>query len=171
MAEVKRRRGGCCSGCGGVLGEGDISRCATCRARRREKGLERRKERFALHLCIWCWEPALEGKLHCEGCYLKLTAATRDLRGHVSADQLLAIFRAQRGRCVYTGRELTLGVDTSIDHRLPLSRGGASTPDNLQWLYAPVNAMKADLTEQEFFELLDEIQAHRRWNAATGAAT
>ena len=51
-------------------------------------------------------------------------------------------------RCQYTGRLLGPG-EGSLDHVLPLSRGGATTFENVVWSDRRVNHRKADRTPEE----------------------
>ena len=51
-------------------------------------------------------------------------------------------------RCQYTGRLLGPG-EGSLDHVLPLSRGGANTFENVVWSDRRVNNRKADRTPEE----------------------
>ncbi len=53
-------------------------------------------------------------------------------------------------RCVYCGSALDLEFAT-IDHVLPLAKGGAHAPGNLVVACAPCNRMKGDMLPHEFF--------------------
>ncbi len=60
---------------------------------------------------------------------------------------------AQDFRCYYTGVHLVPGVNASLDHRVPRSRGGDPADiDNCVWCDRLINAFKNDLTEAEFVE-------------------
>jgi hypothetical protein len=64
-----------------------------------------------------------------------------------------AKLEAQHFLCFYTGIELVPGRNASVDHRIPISRGGSpSDPENCVWCDRLVNAFKNDLTEDEFIE-------------------
>ena len=43
----------------------------------------------------------------------------------------------------------------SIDHRLPTSRGGDGTPENIVWVDLSCNIMKGNLLDTEFVTLLE----------------
>lgn len=59
-----------------------------------------------------------------------------------------AVRQRDGNRCQYTGR--VLGPDEgSLDHVLPVSRGGASTFENVVWSDRRVNHRKADRTPEE----------------------
>ena len=56
--------------------------------------------------------------------------------------------RRDGNRCQYTGRLLGAG-EGSLDHVLPLSRGGANTFENVVWSDRRVNHRKANRTPEE----------------------
>lgn len=53
-------------------------------------------------------------------------------------------------RCVYCGSLLDLSFAT-IDHVVPVARGGAHVPGNLVVACAPCNRLKGDMLPHEFF--------------------
>ncbi len=53
-------------------------------------------------------------------------------------------------RCVYCGHSLEMG-EATIDHVLPLARGGGDVPGNLVVACGPCNRLKGDLLPHEFF--------------------
>ena len=59
-----------------------------------------------------------------------------------------AVRQRDGNRCQYTGRLLGPG-EGSLDHVLPLSRGGANTFENVVWSDRRVNNRKADRTPEE----------------------
>lgn len=85
-------------------------------------------------------------------------------------DQLCAILsRAwynQRGRCAYTGKQL--GRDAQVDHKVPISRGGTNTADNLHWVTAAANFVKRDKTHDEFLALCLDIAHYIELNTPKG---
>lgn len=64
-----------------------------------------------------------------------------------------ALWEKQGGRCAYTGELLIPGVNASLDHKIPSTRGGTNDLENLQWVTYQVNRMKTDMLEEEFFRL------------------
>ena len=66
-------------------------------------------------------------------------------------------FREQGGRCWYTNRPITPGVDASLDHTIAKARGGTDEESNLRWVHVKVNEMKRELSEQELYEFCTEI--------------
>ena len=47
-----------------------------------------------------------------------------------------------------------------IDHKIPLTRGGSHTKDNLALIYEDCNRMKRDKTPEEFLEHVHRIATH-----------
>jgi len=66
---------------------------------------------------------------------------------HTAAD-ILALFDAQSGACVYCKRQL--GSAYHVDHIHPLSRGGSNWPTNLQLLCARCNNNKRATDPAEY---------------------
>jgi 5-methylcytosine-specific restriction endonuclease McrA len=62
--------------------------------------------------------------------------------GSCSPEQAAAIRKLQRDRCAYC--RIKLNGDGHLDHIVPLSKGGANFPRNLQWLCGPCNSSKQD---------------------------
>lgn len=71
------------------------------------------------------------------------------------------LFDLQEGRCAYTGELLIPGVNASLDHIVPSTRGGTSDPDNIQWVAYRINRMKTDMTEEEFLSACRSILSFR----------
>ncbi len=53
-------------------------------------------------------------------------------------------------KCGYSGIPITPGINASLDHMIPSSRGGLNILSNLIWCDLNVNQMKRDLTTKEF---------------------
>ena len=70
-------------------------------------------------------------------------------RGHKRAVKR-AMLRDCCCRCVYCGARLEFDVAT-IDHVLPLAKGGLHAPGNLVVACAPCNRMKGDMLPHDFF--------------------
>jgi CRISPR/Cas system Type II protein with McrA/HNH and RuvC-like nuclease domain len=68
-----------------------------------------------------------------------------------------ALFDAQAGRCTYTAVALVPGVNASVDHRVPISRGGPHSIENVHWVDRRVNIAKADMTHEEFIAMCEEV--------------
>lgn len=66
------------------------------------------------------------------------------------ARPLSDLFDAQGAKCTYTDEPLILGVNVSLDHKLPQCRGGGHNIENLQWVSKRINKNKFNLTHEEF---------------------
>ena len=81
----------------------------------------------------------------------------------ITQREVLDLLEAQRYRCNLTGRELT--PDTaSLDHVVPVSRGGRHVIANAQALHEDVNRAKHTLTNDEFVTLCHEVVKHTKKN-------
>ena len=69
-------------------------------------------------------------------------AARRSNEGSYSSNDVLDIYRKQKGRCAACGVKLRRVFD--VDHIVPLKRGGTSWPRNLQLLCRTCNRSKKD---------------------------
>lgn len=126
-----------------------------------------REQRALKGLCMECGlRPLIVRENHmtqqsCEICYLKKTS-----RDHLKNGgrwlELGDLFIKQKGKCPYTGRNLVLGVSTSLDHRIPKALNGTNDLDNLQWVLPIINAMKWDNSESDFISLVLEVAEHRK---------
>lgn len=65
-------------------------------------------------------------------------------------------------KCYLTGREVNLKDPStySLDHIIPISKGGLNTLENCGLLCAEANKAKHDKTPEEFFFLMEEIFNH-----------
>lgn len=67
----------------------------------------------------------------------------------VHSSHLLDLIEHQDYKCALSGLELT--PDTaSVDHVVPVGRGGSHAKENLQVLHREINRMKGMLTNEEF---------------------
>lgn len=113
-----------------------------------------RAEARAQGLCINCRKNAAlaHSRDICTGCWFRRVAA-KNLGDAERAEELRALWESQDGRCAYTGEALIVGMNMSLDHKIPRSRGGSHDASNLQWVTLAVNVAKNNLSEREFFEL------------------
>jgi hypothetical protein len=68
------------------------------------------------------------------------------------------IWYQQRGVCVYTGKRLDRTAQ--LDHKVPVSRGGDNSHNNLQWITAESNRVKKCMTHEEFIAICTDIAAY-----------
>lgn len=151
---TKRKQQGLCITCGKVpFTHGQ--KCNICHESYLINVRLKRVERFNNGLCSFCDEQRVGVKL-CLKHYLQFTAKTH-LRSTKRYNELHELYLNQKGICPYTGIKLSLGVDSSIDHIIPKSRGGSDDISNLQWVFYQANFMKGDMLHHEFLSLIKTI--------------
>lgn len=79
----------------------------------------------------------------------------------VSRQQLAAILKRQGHRCFLSGRPLTPS-NVSVDHLVPLSRGGSQDASNLRLVTRGANQAKSNLLLEEFVELCRDVVSEDR---------
>lgn len=73
--------------------------------------------------------------------------------------EVLKLLKRQKYRCALTGEKLA--PDTaSLDHIIPVSRGGKSYLGNAQVLDATVNRAKHTMTNDEFIAMCRQVVRH-----------
>jgi hypothetical protein len=121
---------------------------------------ERYRKKKEAGICQHCSSPATVGGL-CLVDWFKNVASvhfgTRKL-----GQELSDLWAAQNGICAYSGEVLTPGLNASLDHKIPITRGGHISIQNVQWVSKRVNTMKTDLTDTEFITLCDLIASRRK---------
>ena len=69
---------------------------------------------------------------------------------------LMEMLERQEFRCAISGRDLTPET-ASIDHIMPLARGGAHCPTNAQIVHVDINQAKRNMTNEEFVQMCCEV--------------
>lgn len=133
--------------------------CEECHSKAATVNRKRIDDYLAQNRCTACGETSLPSAIRCRVCYLKSVASQNGLTsaGWVVLD---AAWKRQNGLCAYSGEPLELGRNASVDHILPVARGGASVESNVQWVSRVVNDMKGNLLESEFIHLVRCIARH-----------
>lgn len=76
-------------------------------------------------------------------------------------DDLKNLLKSQNNKCPYTGIELIIGVNASLDHIKPIAAGGKSETQNFQWVYYDddfnINLMKRDFSHENFLKAIKII--------------
>ena len=145
-----------CNNCGARLPDERYKLCAQCRERARErygaKGAEYRRSRRGTGFCVACSAPSTHASNYCRVHWLEGIAKKYGF----TREQYPALWEKleqQQFRCYYTGVELVPGINASLDHRIPRSRGGDPRDmDNCVWCDRLINAFKNELTDAEFIE-------------------
>lgn len=77
----------------------------------------------------------------------------------VTAKALLKLIQSQNYVCALSGVELT-PENAAIDHKIPVSRGGAHDISNLQVLHENVNMAKRNMLPEEFVDMCVKVARH-----------
>jgi 5-methylcytosine-specific restriction endonuclease McrA len=129
------------------------------RERRRVYTRKAREARQSKSLCTRCGAagPSVrKNEMICVECWFKHIARLRT--GSMKNGTAIKDLLQQQGfLCVYTGEPLIPGVNASLDHKTPISRGGTNSIDNLQWVTTRINSFKNYLTHVEFVTLCSLI--------------
>jgi 5-methylcytosine-specific restriction endonuclease McrA len=80
-------------------------------------------------------------------------------KGSVKMRDMLEKLRQQGSRCALSG-ELIDHQNCEIDHIVPVSRGGSSDIENLQFVSKRMNRMKGTMTNNEFVEACKLVVQH-----------
>ena len=151
------------------------TRCNRCAAWSNNYQKERAEQKWEAGDCFHCKKAAevfvgdgalgrttlrkRKGKTcYCRPCYFRVT----DTRYKLPTGTCEAQFKAQDGRCAYTGEPLVLGENASLDHRNP--DGPKDDPSNVQWALWVVNRMKRDSRHEAFLSLVERISDTQRGN-------
>lgn len=152
---------GLCRACMTAPADPDYKTCSSCRATTTVEARQRKQRMKEEGRCVCCGDVPLPCCSKCRICYLKYVAVQNGLT--VTAwQQLDELWNNQNGKCPYTGNCLALGITASLDHKIPVAKGGTSDPTNLQWVSRIINTMKSDLLEVEFLSVISQITFHRK---------
>lgn len=70
--------------------------------------------------------------------------------------ELWGLLKRQRMLCGLTGRRLNRD-NISLDHIVPLSKGGSNEPSNLRFVHIDANTFKMDMNDNSLLELAKDI--------------
>lgn len=80
-------------------------------------------------------------------------------RERISTSDIRQLLEEQGYRCALTGVELTPEI-ASLDHKTPLSKGGAHSKANCQVLHIEVNRSKGAMSNEEFLAMCRAVVCH-----------
>ncbi len=142
---------------------------------RRQQQIQQTKEKRACRrqngFCEECGGAAVNSTdrkmVNCKNCYLKRVCrgqiAKKRLNETIKWQELDDLF-SKKPICPYTGIELQMGVNASVDHVVPIDSGGDKGLENLQFVYCSgnfdVNLMKGTMTDSEFKEAIKVLYHH-----------
>ena len=75
--------------------------------------------------------------------------------------QRKTVYANGNGKCAICGRKIDF-ADMTVDHKIPLSKGGTNDFDNLQAACLRCNAMKNSMTMKEMVERIFRILLHNK---------
>lgn len=82
----------------------------------------------------------------------------------ITAGAVLEMIERQGYRCALSGRKLT-PESASIDHVVPLAKGGAHSIENLWVVENVINSAKGTLTVEEFVSMCRDVVRHMEQQA------
>lgn len=127
-------------------------RCSSCQEKHRRNNRRVYRERVIEGLCTCCVQKATAG-IYCFKHWLKNIGNQKGLANQKGIALLKKLWEEQQGCCAITREVLIPGVNASLDHILPVSRGGRSIKKNLQWVTSNINHAKWDRTTEEFIQI------------------
>lgn len=165
QAERRTERKGkkLCISCGRPI-TNKSTKCAQCLKRAMEYFHNIKKRWVVQGLCVACGKTPMPSMAKknlwrlCETCYLKKRARMRLGNGQhwVAIKEKLI---AQNFQCAYTGAQIILGVNDSLDHIYPVHKFPNLKSDlhNVEWITREINEMKGDRTPGEFLSVIQHI--------------
>lgn len=135
-----------------------------------EKRKKRRAKVIAAGICSRCRKNKADAGMDCSGCWFK-HAAKRHLGSVRHLALIMRLWAAQDGVCALSGVTLIPGVNASLDHVVPRSKGGKNEAGNLRWVDRRVNRARDNMSDVELFTMCKRIVAcirskkHRRGTA------
>lgn len=115
---------------------------------------------------VRAWNLVSQHKIKLEGFYVTDltgipvdspdTSGNGSSRRKYSDTEKRTVYERYHGRCVYCGELVRISY-MSIDHKVPLSKGGTNTLGNLQLTCRTCNRIKADVPPEEFLEKIWKI--------------
>ena len=88
-------------------------------------------------------------------------ARKEGITGNHTGQDILKMYKDQAGRCNNPYCRVEMLGAYSVDHVIPVSRGGSNNPDNLQLMCTPCNSSKGALTMDEWMSLLPSAKDSR----------
>jgi hypothetical protein len=135
------------------------------KSRSARAGVRWRRRQVRAGMCMRCGKNAPPpDRKSCHECYLRM-AARKHLGSSRRWPELLELVERQGGKCAYSGRELRLGVNASIEHVEPQSKNRARARDitNIKIVDKDVNFSKGALSLGAFLVMCKEVLLHFGW--------
>ena len=103
----------------------------------------------------------MDGKTLFEGIEPQTENSQERESSRITGKRLFRKISEQQYRCHLSGVLLDVD-DASLDHIVPLSRGGTHTIDNIAIVHVAINRMKGTMSEDEFIGWCRKVVEWRR---------
>lgn len=133
--------------------------CKQCSS---QKSRETRRSRKILGVCRQCGHDRLKGSSVCLYHFVCSIFQKHDSL----VLELINKLKEQNYTCLYSNTLLLPGINASIDHIVPRSKGGSNDISNLVWVDSSVNRMKANLDLEQFFTDYSSMIAEMKYLAS-----
>jgi len=144
-----------CGQCPAVVGKNG---CINCNAKHNTLTKLKQRRAKSKGLCAKsCGRPLIPNAGgYCKECWFK-RHATKLWGDAKKYPELIQLMESQNWICPYTGRQLIIGINASLDHKLASDKGGINEISNLHFVDTRANIAKSFLTEEEFFQLCRDV--------------
>jgi predicted Rdx family selenoprotein len=130
--------------------------CDICKEKQRIYRQKRRNTFITNGMCDICGSETINGK-KCHKHYLQVASKTA-FGTTIHWEYLFELLKKQNFKCWYSGTPLSLGINTSIEHKNSLAKNSnAKIIDNVVWADLQINLCKRDLSASEFIELCKRV--------------
>lgn len=146
VTHARRASVGVCRQCGERRAR---VRCGVCLAANRADY----RARILAGQCVFCKEAACAGAFCLHHWFKNIGSAYKLNKKNGGIELLKQVWDEQQGRCAVTGLALIPGHNASLDHIVPVSKGGVTSRGNLRWVLFEINRAKADMSHDQFVEL------------------
>lgn len=119
-------------------------------------GRNKYQEKKKLKVCTKCGKVTGNDTSFCRQCYFN-DLAYKHTGDKNNGPKLLEMLEKQENKCAFTDKKLVYGKNLSVDHKIPTSRGGKKSLDNVHFVDKDLNRTKNDLTCEEFINLCHYI--------------
>lgn len=148
---------GKCGYCGTGKPHLSFKGCKKCLKTQTRSYIRRTAAHKARGICVHCHSRhKLPYSVKCFRCWLGFVSY-HNLGSRSFKPMLLRLAIEQKFTCPFTGRRLIPGKNMSLDHIVPVSKGGSNDKGNLQWVDYQVNLAKSTLSTFDFLGLVNEI--------------
>ena len=114
------------------------------------------KRHYSNTKCANCSNEKLSIGRFCLSCSIRISLSrwvTDKNEIAILVPLLIAKLEKSEYSCFYTGLPLVIGLNSSLDHRIPRSKGGTNDITNLEWVHIGINSLKSNRSEKEFFSV------------------